>query len=252
MAVGDSLGQPLHQRRLADPRLPQEDDVVLAPPRQDLDHPLQLVLAPDEGVEDLARGHLREVARELVQEGSLLDLLGQGALFPDGDGILAQGVKAHSFLGQDPAGGRVLDPQEAEQDVLVADVRVEQALRFLLGARQDLLGLLAERDLDGGGLFLAARAARLQLGPEQLEVDAAPAEQVPDQLVSFFDEAQEQVLGSDHLAPHLAGLVAGEEEDLFGLLRVLLKHDSPSARPSRSVVWPFRQWGTGAVPDGIL
>src|SRR5207245_2645968 len=73
-------------------------------------------------------------------------------------------------------------------------------------------------------IFLAARPAGLQLRAQELDVDARALEEVADHLVRFLDEAEEQVLGTDHLAPHLARLVASEEEDLLGLLGVLLEH----------------------------
>src|SRR5207247_9451818 len=60
---------------------------------------------------------------------------------------------------------------------------------------------------------------------------------------------QEQVLAADHLAPHLAGLVAGEEQDLLRFLGVLLEHALP-ARPSRSV--RDFQRGTCVVPAWTL
>ena len=43
-------GQPLGDGSLTDPWLPQQDRVVLAPPRQDLHHARHLRAAPNHGI----------------------------------------------------------------------------------------------------------------------------------------------------------------------------------------------------------
>ena len=43
--------EPLGHRRLADAGLADEHGIVLAPPAEDLDRPLQLLLAPDQRIE---------------------------------------------------------------------------------------------------------------------------------------------------------------------------------------------------------
>ena len=67
IALDDRLREALDDGGLADAGLADEDGVVLRAARQDLHHALDLLLAPDDGVElVLARG-LREVAAELVE-----------------------------------------------------------------------------------------------------------------------------------------------------------------------------------------
>ena len=53
--------EPLGHRRLADARFSDEHRVVLAPPAEHFDRPLQLVGTSDERIEQTAPGALREV-----------------------------------------------------------------------------------------------------------------------------------------------------------------------------------------------
>ena len=68
LAVDDPRRQALDDRGLPDAGLSQENRVVLPPAREDLDDALELDLAADQRVEHPALRHLRQVARELVEE----------------------------------------------------------------------------------------------------------------------------------------------------------------------------------------
>ena len=68
LGVGDPLGEPLDDGGLADARLADQHRVVLRAPREDLHDPLDLGLAPDDGVELAVGGELRQVAAELVEQ----------------------------------------------------------------------------------------------------------------------------------------------------------------------------------------
>ena len=50
IARGNTLGQGFNDGRLAHPWLSHEDGVVLGPPAQYLDDPLDLLVPPDDGV----------------------------------------------------------------------------------------------------------------------------------------------------------------------------------------------------------
>jgi hypothetical protein len=51
VAADDPLGEPFDDRRLADPRLADQDGVVLGPSREHLDDPTDLVVPADDGIE---------------------------------------------------------------------------------------------------------------------------------------------------------------------------------------------------------
>jgi hypothetical protein len=63
----DAEREPLGDGGLADPGLPDEHRVVLGPPRQHVDRPLDLRVAPDERVDLSPRGALGQVRRERGQ-----------------------------------------------------------------------------------------------------------------------------------------------------------------------------------------
>ena len=226
LAVDDPGGEPLDDGSLAHAGLAEQHRIVLAAPREYLDHPLELGLATDQRVEDPPLGHLGQVSGELVEEGRLLLLRGQGAPLVDVHRVLADGVQAHAPIGKKARGGAVFQPQQAQQDVLGADVGVHQALGFLFGVLEDLVRFRAERDLDRGGELLAGRPALLELGLQHVHGNVGPREQLAGRFLAFLEQAEQQMLGQDLLDALLARLVAGKEEDAFRLLGKLFEHAS--------------------------
>src|SRR5215468_1900800 len=87
----DALGQSLHDGRLPHPGLTDQDGVVLRPPGEDLDHPLDFRLAPDDGIELGLAGELGQITGEFVEHGSLRALLGPRIVLiaEEGKGFLA-------------------------------------------------------------------------------------------------------------------------------------------------------------------
>src|SRR5262249_11281935 len=70
----------LHDRRLADAGVADQDGVVLGASREHLDHAADLLVAPDHGVELALLGRLGEVAAEALERPLLLLLLRLSAL----------------------------------------------------------------------------------------------------------------------------------------------------------------------------
>ena len=143
VAVGDALGEALDHGGLADAGLADEHGVVLGAAREDLHDPLDLGLAPDDGVQLAVGRQLGQVATELVEQLGRL-LLARGPRprrRPPGPGrrrpwTPATGAGEHAddlvadLLGvsveveQDACGDALVLAHEAEQDVLGADVVV--------------------------------------------------------------------------------------------------------------------------------
>ena len=109
VAVGDPQREALGDRGLADAGLADQHGVVLAPAGEDLDRLLDLVGAPDHGVDAAVRRVGGQVAAELVERGGRRTAapaarLGRGAA-GGGDGEelagadLAQGAGAPAALG---------------------------------------------------------------------------------------------------------------------------------------------------------
>ena len=66
----DAARQPLGDRGLADPGFTDQQRVVLPPPAQGLDHPLQFIVAADQGIDLAGQGLDVEILREAVERGS--------------------------------------------------------------------------------------------------------------------------------------------------------------------------------------
>src|SRR5690606_22341379 len=60
VTIRDPAGQTLHDGGLTDPRLPDQDGVVLRTPGEDLDHPSDLVVTSDDWIQLAATGLLGE------------------------------------------------------------------------------------------------------------------------------------------------------------------------------------------------
>ena len=71
LVTGDELGESFDDGGLPDPRLSDEDGIVLLPAAQDLHHPLDLVRTADGGVELALTGEIGQVAAEVIQCGRL-------------------------------------------------------------------------------------------------------------------------------------------------------------------------------------
>ncbi len=149
VAVDDALREPFDDGGLADAWLAEEDRIVLRAAREDLDDALDFFLAADERIELLLMRHGREVAGVLGQKRELFLLLVGLALFENRDRLLAHAVDVETFSGEDARRGGRLDAQDADQQVLGADVLMEHRLRFMRRVRKDLFRFLGERELGG-------------------------------------------------------------------------------------------------------
>ena len=151
VAVDDHLGQALDDRRLADARLAEQDGVVLGPAGEDLDHPLDFILAADDRVQLALPGQVGQVAAERVQ-GRGLGLLpflprrrlpfaaGVHPVTEQVEHLLAHffqlQVQVHQHLGGHP----FLLAQQPEQEVFGPHVVMVEVAGFLDRVLDDLLG----------------------------------------------------------------------------------------------------------------
>ena len=135
--------------------------------------------------------------------------------------------EVEAVLGQQPHRHAALDPQDADQEVLRADRRVQHALGFVRGVGEDLLRLLGERQFGGGRDALDEDALALDLAAQLLGLDLEAAQQLAHRLLALAQDAEQDVLRLDHTTAQLARLVAGEEESSACLFVVLLEHTIP-------------------------
>ena len=169
VAVDDLLRQPFDDGGLADAGLADEDGVVLRPAAEHLLHALELVLAPDQRVELVLRRRLGEVAAELGEQRRLFHPRQRRLFVEQLDDIFAHGVQAHPFFHQDGRRHRAFLAQDAEQQVLGADVVVQQTVGLFSRELQDPLGFRAERDLHRGGHLLPEHSTAFDFLADVLE-----------------------------------------------------------------------------------
>ena len=108
--LGHPLRQPLDDRGLAHPRLPEQDRVILRPPREDLDDAPDLLLAADQRVELVLLRQRGQIAPELGQEGQFLLAPAAGALAGDGRDLFAHRRHLQPVLHEDALSQAAVDP----------------------------------------------------------------------------------------------------------------------------------------------
>src|SRR5689334_2736296 len=196
------MRQTFGDRGLADARLTDEGRIVLLTTRQDLDDPLDLLLAADHRVELAGAGELGQVDAELVDRRGLarpLRLLGRtggGALRQDPDDLMADLVEVHAerleYAGRDP----LPFAHEAEQQMLRADVVVTEAAGLVDRELDDALRPGRQSDFTDDRPIAAADDEldrRADLG----ELDVHVLEDACRDALALPDEAEEQMLRAD-------------------------------------------------------
>jgi hypothetical protein len=195
-ALHDGLGQPFHDGGLAHPGVPDEHRVVLGAAGQDLDHPVDLLLAADHRVQLPFPGLLGEVAAVLVQERRVHGLFPL-AVIRHGQDAPADGVHVLGEVGEDAVGDPVPFADDAQEDVLGADHLGPHVAGLGAGQLHDP----PRPGRDGGGFpgaaplaaahqFLHHAAHGLEARPVLLE-DAG-------RRAPLAHQAQEEVLRADH------------------------------------------------------
>ena len=137
--------------------------------------------------------------------------------------LFADRGKPQAALVQDFGGEALLFAQQAEQQMLGADVLVVQPLGFFRAIGQHALALVAQRQIHRSGNLLADGGVAFDLLADGFDGGVRAQEAVRQRLV-FAQQAQQQVLGLDVRAAELAGFVAREEDDPPRLLRISFKH----------------------------
>ena len=240
VALDDRLGEALDDGGLADAGLADQHRVVLGAAREDLHDPLDLLLAPDHGVELVVARGLGEVAPELVEHlraalsglravvsgaadgGRLLALVAGEQL----DDLLAHLVEVGAELDEHLGGDALALADEPEQDVLGADVVVAQLQRFAQRQLEHLLRARREGDV-AGRLLLTLADDVLHLLAHGVERDAEALEGLGCDALALVDETEQDVLGADVVVVEHLRLFLGEDDHSTGSVRESLEHRFP-------------------------
>ena len=185
-----------------------------------------------------------EVAAELVEHlraalRGLLTLLLAGAPDVDRllalvageqlDDLLAHLVQVCAELDQHLGCDALALTDEAEQDVLRADVVVAELQRLAQRQLEHLLGARREGDV-ARGLLLALADDILHPLAHAVERDAERLERLRGDTLALVDEAEQDVLGADVVVVEHLRLFLGEHNHTTGTVGESLEHVTPWAR----------------------
>ena len=136
--------------------------------------------------------------------------------------LLAGLLDVHVQVLQHARGHAVAFAQQAEQDVLGADVGVVERLGFLGGERQHLLDARRVRDVADHLLVRPGADLLLDLHADGFEVEAHLLQDVDGDALAQLDQAQQQVLGADEVVVEPVGFLARQRQHLLGARREIV------------------------------
>ena len=228
VAGDDPVGQALGDRGLADARLADERRVVLRLPAEDLDDPLDLLLAPDDGIQ-LARARgLGQVDAERIDGrglGAALRLLGRpdrGRLGEDADDLVADLVQVDAEALEDAGRDAFALADEAEEQVLRADVVVAEAAGLVDRQLDDPLGAGRQADL-ADDRAVTATDDELDGGPDLGQLDVHVLEHPGGDALALPHQPEQEVLSADVVVVEALGLVLRKGQDLASPVRELVE-----------------------------
>src|SRR3712207_1079334 len=148
------------------------------------------------------------------------------------DDLVADLLGVRVEVEQDARGDALVLADEAEQDVLRADVVVPQAQRLAEGELEDLLGPGGEGDLARRDLLAGPDDAD-DLRPHPLDGDVEALEDAGRQALLLAQQAEQDVLGADVVVLERPRLLLREHHHLSCALRESLEHGCYLVLPSR-------------------
>ena len=136
---------------------------------------------------------------------------------------------------EDAGGDALALADEAEEQVLRADVVVAEAARLVDGQLDDALGARGQPDL-ADDRPIAAADDELDRGPDLGQLDVHVLEDARGDTLALADEAEEQVLRADVVVVEPLRLVLSQGQDLARAIRELVEaiHRVERLFPSRA------------------
>ncbi len=234
----DELCQALRNGGLAHSRLTYEYGIVLGAPGQDLHDALDLLRAADHRVELSIRCLTRQIASELIQNGSvattaafvaplfrLLAVMTREKLYDCGANLLKIGTEIEKHL----RSNTLALTDEAEQDMLRAYVVVPQLQSLAKRELEHLLRARSEGDVASRHECSSADKL-LDLGMDILERDIERLERLGGDTVLLADQTEQEMLGSDVVLIKQPRLFLGVHDNPAGLLGEAFEHLCSTSR----------------------
>jgi hypothetical protein len=216
VAVGDALGEALHDGGLADPGVTDEYRVVLGLAGQDLHHAPDLGVASDDRVEPARTGVGDKVATVLGERlvGRLRHRRRDPLVAADRGQRLEEPVAGEPLGAQQPTGrcpGTLVE--QGDHQVLDRDVLVLEPLGLPFGGVQQARQPLGHEHLPGGrsGAADPRPAAQLgfHLGTQRVGIGTGRGQQAGYQSLGLVEQRQQQVLAVDLGVPEAERLGLG-------------------------------------------
>ena len=244
VAGDDPVREALRDRGLADARLADQRRVVLRAAREDLDDPLDLLLAADDRVELAGPRGLGQVDAELIDRRGLAGALrlcrgaGRRALRQDADDLVANLVQVDAEALEDAGGDALALADEAEQQVLRADVVVAEAAGLVDRELDDALRARRQPDL-ADDRAIPAPDDELHRRADLGELDVHVLEHARRDALAFAHEPEQQMLRADVVVVEALRLVLRERQDLARPVRELVEaiHAVERLFPSATAGW---------------
>ena len=142
------------------------------------------------------------------------------------DDLLADAAEVGAELDEHLGGDALALADEAEEDVLGADVVVAELQRLAQRQLEHLLGARGERDV-AGRRRAALADDLLDLAAHGLERDAEGLERLGGDALALVDEPEQDVLGADVVVVEQARFLLGEDDDPAGPVGEAFEHVSP-------------------------
>ena len=228
VARNDAMGEALGDGGLADAGLADQGGVVLGLAAEDLDDPLDLLLAADHRVQLVRAGGLREVDPQRVDRGclaralGLLGRAGRGRLRQDADDLVAHLVQVDAQALQDARGDALALADETQQEMLRADVVVAEAAGLVDRQLDHPLGARRQAHLADDGAVPAADD-ELHRRPHLGQLDVHVLEHARGDALALADETQQEMLRADVVVVEPLRLVLSERQDLARAIRELVE-----------------------------
>ena len=227
----DPLGQTLGNGGLTNARFADQDWVVLGATAKNLNHPLDLVLATHHRIELAVGGEMGEVAAEFVEGGGFGGTLATAAAasthlggFPQHANHLGAHLgQVYPEVLQHPGRHALPFTDQAQQQVLGADVVVTELAGLLQGELQHPLGPGREGDFHGHEAGTAPDDL-LHLNAGVLEVHGHRLEHLGCHTGALANQTQEDLLGANKVVTKPSGLLLGQHDHFDGLLGKPLEH----------------------------
>ena len=231
ISTGDFLGEAFDDGGLPDAGFADEDGVIFCAAAEDLDDAFDFVGATDDGIDFALLGEFGEISTKGTERGGFEIFstatcgFGLGFLFAVSWGEIGVEFLEDFVTGafdidleifEDASGNAFALAEEAEENVLGADIRMVEGFGFFAGEGEDFFHAGGVGNIADHFGFGATSDLFFDLHANGLEVEAHFLEDIHGHALAEFDETKEEMFGADVVVIKAIGLFSSEGENLLG------------------------------------